>query len=51
MTETRCKYRLVVRKGFYHCMAVEMPPYLRRVTEAECGRCRHSQKIRINKKG
>ncbi len=46
MTETRCKYRLVVRKGVYHCMAVELPPYLRRVSAEECRLCRHL--VRIN---
>jgi len=48
--QTRCEFRHV-RKGVLHCMAVELPPYLRRVTEAECGGCRHSRVIRDNEKG
>lgn len=48
--QTRCEFRYV-RKGRFYCMAVELPPYLRAVTESECGGCRHSQKIRSNKKG
>jgi len=48
--QTRCEFRHV-RKGRFYCMAVDLPPYLRVVTEAECGRCRHSRVIRSKKKG
>jgi hypothetical protein len=39
----RCRYRLVFR-GRPHCGHRDLPPYLRAVTDAECGRCPHRSK-------
>ncbi len=42
MSVTPCAYRIVY-KGRPHCGHRDLPPYLRAVTEAECGRCPHAQ--------